>query len=168
VIAYPTEGVWGLGCDPFNRDAVMRILDLKRRSVSKGLILVAGSIEQIAPLLVHVPLRVRAQIEASWPGPNTWIVPLQDELPSWVTGRHRSVAVRVSDHLQLRELCLSFGAPIISTSANPQGCPAARSALEVRRYFRARLDYILPGPLGGRSGPSLIRDALSGRVLRPG
>jgi L-threonylcarbamoyladenylate synthase len=168
VIAYPTEGVWGLGCDPFNREAVMRILELKHRSVQKGLILVAGSTEQLAPLLVHVPLHVRGQIEASWPGPNTWVVPLRDELPAWVTGKHRSVALRVSAHPQLRELCLGYGAPIISTSANPQGRTAARSALAVRRYFGARLDYVLPGPLGGRSGPSAIRDAMSGQVLRAG
>lgn len=168
VIAYPAEGVWGLGCDPFNPAAVARIMRLKGRSVGKGFILVAGAIEQVRPLLAHIPPRRRAEVERSWPGALTWIVPVRGELPRWITGRHAGVALRVSDHLQLTMLCRMFGGPIVSTSANLQGRPAARSALAVRRYFRADIDYLLPGELGGRRGATPIRDALTGRTVRPG
>jgi L-threonylcarbamoyladenylate synthase len=166
VIAYASEGVWGLGCDPFNADAVLRILDLKSRDVAMGLILVAASVEQLAPLLVHVPRHARAELQQSWPGPVTWVVPIRGELPRWITGRHASVALRVSGHTQLRALCKAYGKPIVSTSANPHGRPPARTALAVRRYFRNHIDYILPGATGSLGRPSQIRDALSGRVLR--
>jgi len=168
VIAYPTEGVWGLGCDPFNAGAVERILRLKGRSRSKGLILVAGDVAQVRPLLGRVPVAQRIELLGSWPGPVTWIVPVGDEMPRWITGKHDSVAIRVSDHLQLASLCRLFGGPIVSTSANLQGRPAARSALAVRRYFRGAIDYLLPGELGGRRGATAIREALSGRIVRPG
>lgn len=168
VIAYPTEGVWGLGCDPFNAGAVERILRLKGRSPGKGLILVAGDVAQVRPLLARVPLARRTELLASWPGPVTWIVPVGDEMPRWITGKHDSVAIRVSDHAQLATLCRLFGGPIVSTSANLQGRPAARSALAVRRYFRGAIDYLLPGELGGRRGATAIREALSGRIVRAG
>ena len=168
VIAYPTEGVWGLGCDPFDEGAVGRVLRLKGRRAGKGLILVAGDVGQVRPLLVHLPSARRAAVEGSWPGPYTWIVPVRGKLPRWITGKHRSVALRVSDHEQVAALCRMFGGPIVSTSANLQGRPAARSALAVRRYFRAAVDYVLPGTLGGRRGPTPIRDALTGRLARPG
>lgn len=168
VIAYPTEGVWGLGCDPCNAGAVARLLRLKGRSPGKGLILVAGDVAQVRSLLARVPVAQRAVLLGSWPGPVTWIVPIDDEMPRWITGKHASVAIRVSDHLQLADLCRSFGGPIVSTSANLQGRPAARSALAVRRYFRGAIDYLLPGDLGGRRGATAIREALSGRIVRPG
>ncbi|MBK7168134.1 MAG: Sua5/YciO/YrdC/YwlC family protein [Pseudomonadales bacterium] len=168
VIACATEGVWGLACDPGNEAAVRRILVLKGREADKGLILVAGGLAQVESCLRHVPADRLAEIHDSWPGPVTWIVPHHGELPVWITGAHPGVAIRVSDHLQLRALCLGFGGAIVSTSANPQGMAPARSAQTVRRYFGDRIDYLLPGALGGRRKPSEIRDALSGRILRPG
>lgn len=168
VIAYPTEGVWGLGCDPWQSAAVQRLLALKGRAVAKGLILVAGELAQVEPWLRPLTAEQRAAVGASWPGPVTWVLPAPARLPQWISGRHRSVAVRVSAHTGVRALSLAFGAPIVSTSANPQGRPPARSELAVRRYFRDRLDYVLPGRLGGQRGPSTIRDARTGRVLRPG
>jgi len=168
VIAYPTEGVWGLGCDPSDERAVERVLRLKGRDVGKGFILVAGDLAQVRPLLRHVPAARREMVESTWPGPFTWIVPVHGELPDWVTGRRGGVALRVSDHLQVAALCRMFGGPIISTSANPQGRAPARNSLAVRRYFGKAIDYVLPGALGGRCGPTPIRDALSGHLARPG
>lgn len=168
VIACATEGVWGLSCDPCNEAAVRRILALKGREADKGLILVAGAFAQVECYLSHVPADRLATIRDSWPGPITWIVPHRGELPVWISGVHPGVAIRVSDHLQLQALCLGFGGAIVSTSANPQGLAPARSAQMVRRYFGSRIDYLLPGTLGSRRQPSEIRDALSGRILRPG
>lgn len=165
VIAYPTEAVWGLGCNPWNQAAVLRTLALKRRCVSKGLIMVAASSEQFSSLLEHLPEDILASVLSSWPGPNTWLVPHRDQLPRWVTGRHATVALRVSSHPLVQQLCQLTG-PLISTSANPAGRPAATSRLRIEQYFSGQLDAVLNAPLGGDNEPSCIRDALSGLVIR--
>ncbi|WP_460417744.1 L-threonylcarbamoyladenylate synthase [Pseudomonas sp. microsymbiont 2] len=167
VIAYPTEAVWGLGCDPWNEDAVYRLLALKSRPVDKGLILVADNIRQFDFLFEDFPQDWIDRMSATWPGPNTWLVPHQGLLPEWVTGQHDTVALRVSDHPQVRELCALVG-PLISTSCNPAGRPAAKSRLRVEQYFHNELDMVLGGALGGRKNPSLIRDLVTGEVVRPG
>lgn len=166
VIAYPTEAVWGLGCDPWNEDALYRLLAIKGRSVEKGVILIADNIRQFDFLFEDYPQEWLDKMGSTWPGPNTWLVPHRDLLPEWITGQHDSVAVRVSDHPLVRELCALVG-PIVSTSANPQGRPPARSRLRVEQYFRGQLDMILGGALGGRKSPSVIRDLRSGEVVRP-
>ncbi|MDP4987662.1 MAG: L-threonylcarbamoyladenylate synthase [Porticoccaceae bacterium] len=166
VIAYPTEAVWGLGCDPWNEEAVDRLLAIKNRSVDKGLILVADNIRQFDFLFEDFPQDWIDRMSSTWPGPNTWLVPHQNLLPEWVTGVHDTVALRVSDHPQVRDLCSMVG-PLISTSANPQGRPAARTRLRVEQYFRGQIDLVLGGQLGGRKNPSVIRDLASGNVIRP-
>ncbi|WP_165665551.1 L-threonylcarbamoyladenylate synthase [Metapseudomonas otitidis] len=166
VIAYPTEAVWGLGCDPWNADAVYRLLALKDRPVEKGLILVADDIQQFDFLLDGLPDAWIDQLTASWPGPNTWLVPHQGLLPEWITGQHDSVALRVTDHPLVRALCAEVG-PLVSTSANPGGRSAALSRLRVQQYFPGQLDAVLGGALGGRRKPSTIRDLATGRVIRP-
>lgn len=166
VIAYPTEGVWGLGCDPFNRDSVELLLALKRRPGAKGLILIAAEADMFAPLLDPLPPALRQQLDASWPGPNTWIVPDPDHLaPPWIRGRHDSLALRVTAHPLAARLSRAFGGPIVSTSANPAGLAPALSAYAVRRYFGG-LVMIVPGNTGGSKTPSTIRDLVTGRVLR--
>ncbi|MBD1552902.1 L-threonylcarbamoyladenylate synthase [Pseudomonas typographi] len=166
VIAYPTEAVWGLGCDPWDEDAVYRLLAIKSRSVDKGLILIADNIRQFDFLFEDFPQTWLDKMAATWPGPNTWLVPHRDLLPEWITGQHDSVAVRVSDHPLVRELCALVG-PIVSTSANPQGKAPARTRLRVEQYFRGQVDYVMGGALGGRRSPSVIRDLRSGEVIRP-
>ncbi|HEY3700472.1 MAG TPA: Sua5/YciO/YrdC/YwlC family protein [Spongiibacteraceae bacterium] len=168
VIAYPTEGVWGLGCDPFDARAVNRLLQLKHRDMAKGLILVAADLAQFVPYLCALSPEQRTQLEATWPGPQTWLIPHQNSLPAWVTGGKAKVALRVSAHPMVSALCRSYGRPIISTSANPSGRPAASTALQVRRYFGDKLDYVLQGKLGGGSGPTPIRDLVTGHWLRGG
>ncbi len=165
VIAYPTEAVWGLGCDPFNATAVTRLLALKERSMNKGLILVAADIEQFAWLLEGLSDNEMAQLTASWPGPNTWLVPHHNRVPEWITGRHDSVAIRVSAHPLVAQLCALTG-PMVSTSANPSGRLPAKSRLRIEQYFHAQLDAVLSGDLGQSSNPSTIRDLRTGQVLR--
>ncbi|MCY1277180.1 Threonylcarbamoyl-AMP synthase [compost metagenome] len=166
VIAYPTEAVWGVGCDPWNESAVLRLLALKQRSMDKGLILVADSIRQFDFLLDDFPDAWLDRLASTWPGPNTWLVPHQGRLPDWITGGRDKVALRVSDHPLVRELCALVG-PLVSTSANPSGRPAARTRLRIEQYFHGQLDAVLDGELGGRRNPSLIRDLVSGAVIRP-
>ena len=165
VIAYPTEAVWGLGCDPFNATAVARLLALKDRPMDKGLIVVAADIKQFDWLLEGLSSSQLAQLQSTWPGPNTWLVPHQDRIPEWVTGAHASVAIRVSAHPLVAQLCALTG-PLISTSANPSGLAPAKSRLRIEQYFHGQLDAVLNGALGQSSNPSTIRDLRTGRVLR--
>ena len=168
VIAYPTEAVWGLGCDPRKEAAVQRLLAIKQRDVAKGLILIAGDETQLAPFIDMAALThaQQARVRESWPGPNTWVVPASADAPRWITGDHSGSAVRVSAHPDVIALCMAFHGAIVSTSANLSGKPAvhARDALDPR--LLDRVDGVLDGETGGREAPSLIRDARSGAVLR--
>lgn len=165
VIAYPTEGVWGLGCDPWNEAAVMQLLALKQRAVSKGLILVASGIEQLSPLLASLDATQQQTLKNSWPGPNTWLVPDQGMIPEWISGGADTVALRVSAHPVVRALCKSFGGPIVSTSANKSGLPAATSLLTVQLQFPQLLR--VPGTLTHPGKASTIRDLQTGKIIRP-
>jgi L-threonylcarbamoyladenylate synthase len=167
VVACPTEAVWGLSCDPQNQFAVQRLLALKGRSPTKGLILVAATMEQFEFLLAGLDPQQRQTLAASWPGPATWLVPHDGRVAAWIHGAHDSVALRVSNHPVVRALCLAWGGPLVSTSANPTGCQAPRRGYQVKRYFGDQLDYILPGAVGRSGRPTAIRDLASGQIIRP-
>ncbi|MCE7032101.1 Sua5/YciO/YrdC/YwlC family protein [Lysobacter sp. GX 14042] len=169
LIAYPTEAVWGLGCDPFNQGAVERLLALKQRPVSKGLILVAASAGQFDGLADWAALPESRQhaVHDSWPGPNTWIVPVTARVPRWICGAHAGVALRVSAHPVVAALCREAGSPIVSTSANLAGRPPARRREALDPRLLASLDAVVEGETGGLATPTEIRDARSGKVLRP-
>ncbi len=168
VIAYPTEAVWGLGCVPDNASAVQAILDLKHRSADKGLILVASSIEQFDPYLTEVTLPQRKQLMDTWPGPNTWLVPVNSAVPKLISGRFDSVALRVSAHPLVSALCNLVGGPIVSTSANPQGKRPASTRWQVLRYFGAdpSLNLVTCGSVGREARPSTIKDLRTGQIIR--
>ena len=167
VIAYPTEGVWGLGCDPWNRKAVEKILAIKNRPVEKGLILIAGDSYQVEPLLAPLPRAQRKRLNISWPGPFTWLIPDIDSwAPSWVRGQHDTVAVRVTAHPLVRELCMQWGKPLVSTSANRAGGAALRTEQEVVSLLGDEVDMVLPGETSGLTSPSRICDLRTGKVLR--
>ena len=168
VVAYPTEAVWGLGCDPLNEQAVARILELKGRAMAKGLILIAASTGQLTPFVAALRPEERARLEEERAVPTTWLVPASRRAPDWLTGGRDSIAVRITRHPVAAALCRVFGGPVVSTSANPGGMAPAKTALRVRHYFRSEGLYILAGPLGGANRPSEIRDLRSGDIIRPG
>lgn len=168
VLAYPTEAVFGLGCDPFDEAAVLRLLDIKQRAVDKGVILVAARIGQFGALLDWNALAAeKAQrVRDTWPGPHTWIVPATPGVPRWITGAHDAVAVRVSAHPVVVALCEAFAGPLVSTSANRARQPPARSVDTLDAALRARIDGIVAGEVGALAAPTPIRDAATGAVLR--
>lgn len=168
VIAYPTEAVFGLGCDPRNEDAVNRILELKGRDADKGLILIAASFAQLEPYIVQLDQQTRNELLATWPGPVTWIVPANDSVSTKLRGKHTTLAVRVTDHPLVQQLCNSFGGALVSTSANHSGEAPARTADKVKQYFKNSLDCILEGETGGLNRPTEIRDALTKEIVRQG
>jgi len=167
LIAYPTEAVFGLGCDPLNASAVKTILALKRRRIAKGLIVIAAEPCQIKGLVWFPSQEIRRRILASWPGPITWVLPAHRSIPAVLRGAHRSLAVRVTAHPIASAICRRAGA-LVSTSANPAGCEPARSPARVRTYFGDAVDYVCPGRVGPQRLPSEIRDGISGACLRPG
>ena len=172
VIAYPTEAVYGYGCDPFNESAVVRLLDIKARPWQKGLILIAANMAQLAPLLAPLTVHQQQQLRDSWPGPVTWLIPDPGHwVPQWVKGEHDAVAVRVCGHPLARRLCEQWGGPIVSTSANRSGETPCYSELPLRlRLQRLPLccqpDVIVGGATLGLQNPSVICDLSTGKIIR--
>ena len=169
VLAYPTEAVFGLGCDPRNEAALGRIFELKHRPAGMGVLLIASDFAQVEPYidLQAVPLPVLDEAWATWPGPYTWVFPRAAAAPAWIAGAHAGIALRVTAHEPAVALCRAFGGALVSTSANVHGQPPARSVNELEQAFGAGLDGILDAPLGGRDRPTPIRDALTGAIIRP-
>lgn len=167
VVAYPTEAVYGLGCDPLDGAAVTRLLALKGRPAAKGLILIGASLAQLAPFIEPLDPALGERVEATWPGPVTWVLPARPAVPYWLRGGHDTLAVRVTAHPMAAALCAAFGGALVSTSANRAGRPPARSPLAVRRAFDGEIETILHGPLGAGRRPTEIRDGHSGAVIRP-
>ncbi|MDV6317906.1 L-threonylcarbamoyladenylate synthase [Chromohalobacter sp. HP20-39] len=165
IVAYPTEAVWGLGCDPDDDAALARLIELKQRDPAKGLILIAGSVSQLAPWLEGLDEAQRARLAASQATPTTWLVPDNGRARPLLRGEHATLAVRVSDHPLVQALCSAFGGPLVSTSANRAGEPPAMSAGDIRTAFGEAVTLV-EGVLGGYVRPSTIRDLASGEVLR--
>jgi L-threonylcarbamoyladenylate synthase len=168
VIAYPTEAVWGLGCDPFSRSAVAKILQLKGRPESKGVILIACDWHQFSPYTEGLTAAQMKRLQQPNDKPITWLIPHNGTAPDWIVGEHDTLAVRVTAHPLAASICRLFGGPIVSTSANPQGLSEAANSLKVRCYFGRRLDAIVSGNVGSAGAPSEIRHLLSGEVIRKG
>lgn len=164
VVAYPTEAVWGLGCDPRNETALRRVLTLKQRDPAKGLIVVASHIDQLEALIIIPSRAAYRRARLSWPGPNTWVFPAGPQASPWLTGAHDTLAVRVSAHPVVRALCEAWGGPLVSTSANRAGQPPATSRTQVQLRFPGTL--VVPGALGSLARPTPIREAATGHYLR--
>jgi len=166
IVAYPTEAVYGLGCDPLNQAAFDRLLALKGRPGAKGVILIAADEAQLTPFMGPLTDSIRARLRQTWPGPVTWIVPTAASVPAWLTGGRDTIAVRVTAHPLAAALCQAFGGALVSTSANRSGEPPARSVEEVQQLFGEQLDAVVAGPLGGLVRPTKICDARTGAVIR--
>jgi len=165
LIAYPTEAVYGLGCNPLDEEAVLKLLTLKKRSVDKGLILIASSIEQLDPYL-QLTDDIVSRVQASWPGPVTWIIPAQPWVPQWLTGKHSSLAVRVTDHPIASSLCEENEGPLVSTSANTSARPPATKSWQVTKNLNHTGLFIVPGEVGKLKQATPIYDVLSHHKLR--
>lgn len=167
VIAYPTEGVYGLGCDPFNEIALQKLLVIKQRAPEKGLICVGANVSQfkslIDPSLTEVVLQPALK---TWPGPYTWLIPARTGCSALLTGEHGTVAIRVSAHPIIQQLCLALNHPLTSTSANLSNKPALLTYDAVYSVFKNKVDYICKGETGGLNKPTKILNLQSGREVR--
>jgi L-threonylcarbamoyladenylate synthase len=166
IIAYPTEAVFGLGCDPFNESSVMQLLQLKHRPVDKGLILIAHDWQQVAKLIAPIDDSRLKQVLSTWPGPVTWVFPAAATAPAWIRGDHPGIALRITAHPIASALCQAFGGPIVSTSANLDGEAPAKDTATVQDYFGSGIALIADGPLGENLSPTPIFDAVTGAIIR--
>lgn len=164
VVAYPTEGVFGLGCLPDDPTAIARLLRIKRRDPRKGLILIASKPEQLRDWIGIDPVSLPEPDPAR---PTTWIAPASVYVSGLIRGVHDGLAVRLTTNPTAAALCEATGSALVSTSANLAGEPVARNRYVLTRKFGHRVDYIVPGECGPASGPSEIRDLKTGAVLRP-
>ena len=165
VIAYPTESCYGLGCDPRNPQAVKRVLALKKRSLAKGVILVAASARQLRPYIAKLSPVLQRDMVGAWPGPHTWLVPAANDCPAFLRGAHDTIAVRVTAHPVAAQLCRQAGMALVSTSANRSGDQSAKTAGECRRLFGKRV-LVIPGRVGTRRHPSTIQHLLTKQIIR--
>jgi len=166
IIAYPTEAVYGLGCDPLDRDAVAHLFTLKQRPDGQGVLLIAADFAQVEKFIGAVSAEAVTRALTTWPGPHTWVFPRASATPEWLAGDHSGIALRITAHPLAAALCRAFGHALVSTSANRHGFAPARSADAVRVAFGGALAYVLDGATGGLERPTPIRDAISGEVLR--
>lgn len=168
LLAYPTEAVFGLGCDPRNQQAVEKLLAVKGRPAAKGLILIAANYSQLFPFVddLAIPQDKRFQVFSHWPGPYTLLLPAAKNVPTWLRGDHDTIAVRVTAHEPTRALCLALGQALISTSANRSGEPALTSAAEVKAEFGDEVAFVMDAPTGGATKPSTILNPITNTVVR--
>lgn len=169
VIAYPTESIFGLGCDPSNRRAVQRILRLKGRPQRKGLILVADRFSKLKNYVNPLTTLQTEQLQRSWDNqarPHTWLVPSARHCPKWLTGRHSTLAVRVSAHALTAGLSKHSGMALVSTSANRSGCQPAKTTRQCYRLFGKQV-RVIHGLTGRARKPSTIQDLQTGKIIRP-
>jgi L-threonylcarbamoyladenylate synthase len=164
VITCPTEGVYGLSCLPDDPRALLRLLTLKQRDASKGLILIAANQEHLQDWIDTGGKRLPRPDAKR---PVTWIATAAPGVSRLVRGDHPGIAVRITSNPVARAICEAVASPIVSTSANLAGEPAARNRFVLRRKFAACVDYIVPGDCGPASGPSEIRELSTNKVLRP-
>ena len=152
LVAYPTDTVYGLGCDPFSMEAVDRLIQAKQR-VKNALPILVNSLVAAKRLAEFNAASLRLA-ERFWPGPLTLILRVRERLPSSVTGDSSFVGLRIPKHATALNLAEKCGGSIIGTSANISGQPSPRTADEVMRQLGDRIDLVLdggPSPLGKES-----------------
>lgn len=165
VIAYPTDTVYGLGCDPMDVEAVNRLCQLKQRDISKGLILLGNKIELFSSYikpLSGAQIKIICQTKA----PTSWIVPASNSAPAWLTGNRDTLVIRITQHSLVSILCNQLGHPLVSSSANPGGHKPAINVFQVHQYFHHKVDAILVSTQTSSGQPSTIRQLATGEVLR--
>ena len=165
IFGHPTEGVWGLGCNPFSQRAVKNLFSAKNRPKNKSFIILAGHQNQIDTFLAELSEFDLKKTFEKWPGPHTWLIPAAKKVPSWLIGDTGLVALRLSNHSKVIEVTKELGGPICSTSANLSGEPPAKTKLEMKKIFGPDL-FIVDGELGKLNKPTPVQELITGKWIR--
>mgnify|MGYP000211514342 CR=1 FL=1 len=168
IIAYPTEAVFGLGCDPDNDVAVQKLLSIKQRSAEKGLILLAANYSQLLPYVDDSAINEdeRRKVLSLWPDAITQILPANKNISSLLCGDFDTIAVRITDHKDVVELCDLTNKAIVSTSANLTGEKPSTTWQQVQQQLGSEIDFIVKGKTSGLLKPSTIINGLTGVTIR--
>ncbi len=164
IIAYPTDTIYGLGCDPYDAAAVDELNKLKQRPLNKQFILLAGDIEQINPLVLlneEQQTRIIQTTEST-----SWIIDASPQAPAWLTDKQNTLTIRISKSAFIKKLCTKLGHAIISTSANPSGKKPASNSLELHRYFHNSVHKILAHQQKLNAQPSKIIRLCDNHIIR--
>ena len=168
IIAYPTEAVFGLGCDPDNQAAVEKLLAIKQRPVEKGLILLAANYSQLLPYIDETKIThdKRLLVLSRWPDGITQVLPANPKIAKYLTGQFDTIAVRITSQPDVVALCNATNKPIVSTSCNTTGKEPARTHQEIEPAICQQIDFIIQGQTLGFTQPSTIIDGLTGEIFR--
>ena len=167
IVAYPTEAVFGLGCDPMNERAVQHLSEIKKRPKDKSYILIGNDFSQLRPFCAPISDSRWQHVKQDWPGPYTWVFPATELCPHWLCNKRMDVAVRVTAHPIAASLCDLCGHALISTSANLSNNPPAKTWQEAEAVFKDAIDYVVRADVSDPAGkPTIIRDAVSGKRFR--
>jgi len=166
VVFYPTESVFGLGCDPESKNAVNKILVIKNRNINKGFILVSHNYSQVEHYVEYSRLTIcKQELFSYWKNMNTVLLPSKDSVPYWITGDSKLIAIRISNHSVIKNICIGFGKPIISTSANISGKAPCKTLLDLQEQFGNDIN-VVKGSLGSNKSPSNIINAITQEYVR--
>ncbi len=166
LLVYPTESVYGIGCNPNNTTALKKLLNLKKRSPEKGFILVASDFSMFKDFVKPLPKDTLERIKKHWSEPVSWVVPAVDHCPKLLTGNRNTLAIRVSAYPFIQAMCKQLGHAITSTSANISGSDPITQVNGLIAEFANDVDYIVPLSLEKQNSPTPLFDALSGKRLR--
>lgn len=170
VVAIPTDTLYGLAADPWNRAAVARVFAVKGRPDDRALPLVAGDVDQVKEWIGELDAITTRLVQRFWPGPLTLVMRAPEAIAPEVTAGGSTVGVRVPSHAVTRALCAAFGRPLTATSANISGQPATDNPNEVADRLSVGLDMLLDAGVTPGGSPSTIVDATQGelRLIRAG
>jgi len=172
LIAYPTEAVFGIGCDALNVTALKKLRASKNRTRHKGFIVICSSVEQLKKSFPNLQLTTKqwGQLTQQQNHPTTWLIPIGQHVKTspnrYLVGNNRTLAVRITEHPLAKALCEEFGGPIVSSSANKAGARPAKKLIQVRKNFRSKIKNYVNGALGSSLEPSQIIDIKTGKVVR--
>lgn len=167
IIVYPGDTIWGFGCHPLLKNSVDRILQIKQRSESKGLILLSSKLDFCLPYISNdLSENDIERLKKSTSQPTTWLIPASKNCPSWLRGGFSTIAIRITYHPFIKALCTGLESPIVSTSANLSGKKTIRNSIQAHRLFANQLDYIISEYKSGTGRPSQIKSLESDNIIR--
>ena len=166
ILAHPTESIWGLGCDARNEEAVKLIFKIKKRDKKKNFILLVKSLESFEKYLEEINTEDKTFLDKHWPGPYTFLIKYNEKLPTHLKNASGKIAIRVSNHLPIRQLFECFSGFMVSTSANLSGQSNINCPRKILETFANDDIAYYDESLGDQLKPSQIIDLETGTIIR--
>ena len=167
VIAHPTDTIYGLSALVSQPKAIHKLLRLKRRNASKGLILLSSSIDYVLPFIQALTPEMLGKIIQKTQQPTTYLIPKSSVAPYYICGQFNTVAVRITSDPIVKFLCQKTHSALLSSSANITGCKPIKNGIKLRQYFANQLDYIIsPNQANNHHQPSMIKHLITNEQYR--